>query len=88
MILILLTWLVGRVRRDKKKKNESIDINPDYGYQGGEEYEESAIREANLDYACSVDDPEYIETGVVDTNIDYGNSTDDEDRGKGEEDIK
>ena len=81
--------LVVRVRRDKKKENESIDINPDYGYQGGEEYEESAIREANLDYACSVDDPEYIETGVVDTNIDYGNSTDDEENsGKHEEDDK
>ena len=77
MILILLTWLVVRMKKRKKKK-DSIDINPDYGYEGGEEYEESAIREANLDYACSVDDPEYIETGVVDTNVEYGNSTDDE----------
>ena len=77
MILILLTWLVVRMKKRKKKK-ESIDINPDYGYEGGEEYEESAIREANLDYACSVDDPEYVETGVVDTNVEYGNSTDDE----------
>ena len=42
------------------------------------EYEESALKDANLDYAYSVDDPEYMETGVTDTNIDYNLSSDEE----------
>ena len=59
-------------KQQKKRKmtSESIDINPDYGYnQDGVEYEESALKDANLDYAYSVDDPEYMETGVTLTII-------------------
>ena len=33
------------------------------------EYEESALKDANLDYDYSVDDPEYMETGVTLTII-------------------
>ena len=42
------------------KKEEKIDINPDYGYtEDGAEYVESVIQDTNMYYADGDEDPEY-----------------------------
>jgi hypothetical protein len=86
ILIIVIVALVAKRKRKRKNTSESIDINPDYGYnQDGVEYEESALKDANLDYAFSVDDPEYMETGITDTNIDYNLSIDEEEDEDNEE---
>ena len=58
ILIIVIVAVVAKQKRNRKSTSENIDINPDYGYnQDGVEYEESALKDANLDYAYSVDDP-------------------------------
>ena len=86
ILIIVIVATVAKQKRKRKSTSESIDINPDYGYnQDGVEYEESALKDANLDYAYSVDDPEYMETGVTDTHTDFTLSIDEEDDKENEE---
>eukprot|EP00092_Neocalanus_flemingeri_P074077 GFUD01091544.1.p1 GENE.GFUD01091544.1~~GFUD01091544.1.p1 ORF type:complete len:311 (-),score=87.61 GFUD01091544.1:73-1005(-) len=79
IIIVVILILLCKNKEKKKMTQESVDINPDYGYnQEGVEYEESAVKDINLDYGYSVDDPNYMETVITDANVDYGYSVDEE----------
>ena len=63
-------------------QKESVDKNPDYGYNPAEYYEEDTeVKDANNYYGYSVDDPEYVDA-VLDANVEYGNSIDEEEKGE------
>ena len=56
LLLIIAGCLMARKKRKQKEPKEIIDINPEYGNKlyDGEDYEESALTDANPDYVDSV----------------------------------